>query len=181
MTFPLATLETPAPDMQTAKKTAMTKKILSVSLVALMGISLVACESMGGQKQTGGAVLGGVGGAIAGAQFGQGSGQIAAAAIGTLLGALVGSEVGRSLDKADMQYANQANQKAQAAPIGQNIQWSNPQSGNYGTITPVREGTDTSTGAYCREFQQTVSIGGKAESAYGTACRQPDGTWKVVN
>jgi surface antigen len=45
----------------------------------------------------------------------------------------------------------------------------------------VRDGTDTRTGAYCREFQQTVTIGGKTESAYGTACRQPDGTWKVVS
>jgi surface antigen len=168
-------------DIQTAKKAGMTNKILSVSLAALMGLSLVACESMGGQKQTGGTLLGGIGGAVAGAQFGKGSGQIAAAAVGTLLGALVGSEVGKSLDKADMTYADQANQKAQSAPIGQNIQWSNPQSGNYGTITPVREGTDSSSGAYCREFQQTVTIGGKAESAYGTACRQQDGTWKVVS
>ncbi|HEY4135051.1 MAG TPA: RT0821/Lpp0805 family surface protein [Alphaproteobacteria bacterium] len=169
------------PDIQLEKKTGMTKTFITVSMAALMGLSVVACDSMGGPKQTGGALLGGIGGAVAGAQFGQGSGQIAAAAVGTLLGALVGSEVGRSLDKADMTYANQANQQAQSAPIGQNIQWSNPQSGNYGTITPVREGTDSSTGAYCREFQQTVTIGGKAESAYGTACRQPDGTWKVVD
>ncbi len=166
-------------DIQTAKKTGMTNKILSVSLAALMGLSLVACESLGGQKQTGGTLLGGVGGAVAGAQFGSGTGRLAATAAGALLGALVGGEVGKSLDKADLEYANRANQQAQAAPIGQNIQWSNPSSGNYGTITPVREGSDTS-GAYCREFQQTVSIGGKAESAYGTACRQPDGTWKVI-
>lgn len=166
-------------DIQTSKKTGMTNKILSVSLAALMGLSLVACESLGGQKQTGGTLLGGVGGAVAGAQFGSGTGRLAATAAGALLGALVGGEVGKSLDKADLEYANRANQQAQAAPIGQNIQWSNPSSGNYGTITPVREGSDTS-GAYCREFQQTVSIGGKAESAYGTACRQPDGTWKVI-
>ena len=166
-------------DIQTAKKTGMTNKILSVSLAALMGLSLVACESLGGQKQTGGTLLGGVGGAVAGAQFGSGTGRLAATAAGALRGARVGGEVGKSLDKADLEYANRANQQAQAAPIGQNIQWSNPSSGNYGTITPVREGSDTS-GAYCREFQQTVSIGGKAESAYGTACRQPDGTWKVI-
>ena len=52
--------------------------------------------------------------------------------------------------------------------------------GNSGIVTPVRDGTDTATGSYCREFQQTVTIGGKAEQAYGTACRQPDGTWKVI-
>lgn len=157
---------------------SLTKKMTAVSMAALLVVSVAGCESLGGQKQTGGAVLGGAAGALAGAQFGSGSGQIAAAVVGTLLGALVGSEVGRSLDKADLAYANQANQRAQVAPINQPIQWSNPESGNYGTVTPVREGR-AQDGAYCREFQQTVTIGGKTESAYGTACRQPDGTWKV--
>ncbi len=160
---------------------SLTKKLTAVSMATLLVVSVAGCESMGGQKQTGGTLTGGAAGAIAGAQFGSGSGPIAAAAVGTLLGALVGSEVGRSLDKADLNYANQANQRAQTAPIGQPIQWNNPQSGNYGTITPVRDGTDTQSGAYCREFQQRVTIGGKTESAYGTACRQPDGTWKVVS
>ncbi|MGE5540577.1 MAG: RT0821/Lpp0805 family surface protein [Gemmatimonas sp.] len=152
-------------------------KILTVATVAL---SLAACESMGGQKQTGGTILGGIGGAAIGSQFGKGTGQIVGVAAGTLLGALVGSEVGRSLDKADMEYANRANQQATSAPIGAPIRWNNPQSGNSGVVTPVRDGVDTATGAYCREFQQTVHIGGKTEQAYGTACRQPDGTWKVV-
>ena len=35
-------------------------------------------------------------------------------------------------------------------------------------------------GRYCREFQQTVTIGGRTAEAYGTACRQPDGSWKIV-
>lgn len=152
---------------------------LKIAMTAMLALSLAACETTGGPKQTGGTLLGGIGGAIAGAQFGKGEGQIAAVAAGTLLGALLGSEVGRSLDKADIAYADQANQRAQAAPIGQPIRWNNPQTGNSGTVTPVRDGTDAS-GAYCREFQQTVTIGGKTEQAYGTACRQPDGTWKVV-
>jgi surface antigen len=45
----------------------------------------------------------------------------------------------------------------------------------------VRSGTDTQTGALCREYQSTVVVGGKQEQAYGTACRQADGSWKVVN
>jgi hypothetical protein len=32
---------------------------------------------------------------------------------------------------------------------------------------------------YCREYTKTVSIGGKAERAYGTACQQPDGSWEI--
>ncbi len=33
----------------------------------------------------------------------------------------------------------------------------------------------------CREFQTHIIIDGKSEPAHGTACRQPDGTWRVVN
>lgn len=33
----------------------------------------------------------------------------------------------------------------------------------------------------CREYETTVSIGGKPQKAYGRACRQPDGTWKDEN
>jgi hypothetical protein len=36
-------------------------------------------------------------------------------------------------------------------------------------------------GPYCREFQTTVVIDGQPQSAHGTACQQPDGTWAVVN
>jgi surface antigen len=32
----------------------------------------------------------------------------------------------------------------------------------------------------CREFQQDVTIAGERVKAFGTACRQPDGTWKIV-
>ena len=124
----------------------------------------------------GGAALGG----WAGAQIGKGDTRLAATAAGVLLGALVGSEIGRSLDEADRQKAYRANQVASTAPIGQTITWNNPDSGNHGSVTPVRDGTHTATGAYCREYQQTVYIGGQAESGYGTACRQPDGSWQVV-
>lgn len=44
----------------------------------------------------------------------------------------------------------------------------------------LRDGTSVA-GRYCREFQQTVMIGGRSESAYGTACLQPDGAWEVVS
>jgi surface antigen len=92
-----------------------------------------------------------------------------------------GGEIGRSLDENDRRMASQAQTQAQTAPIGQTISWNNPDSGNSGTYTPVRDGTNTSSGAYCREYQTTVTVGGKTEDAYGTACRQPDGSWKIVN
>ena len=36
------------------------------------------------------------------------------------------------------------------------------------------------SGAYCREFQTSALIGGRMEPMYGTACQQPDGSWRVV-
>jgi len=33
----------------------------------------------------------------------------------------------------------------------------------------------------CREYQSTTTIAGQPESVVGTACRQPDGTWRIVN
>jgi surface antigen len=157
--------------------TILSRKLLPAALAAAL---VAACSQDVGVKQTGGAILGGIGGGLAGAQFGKGSGNLAATAIGTLLGAYVGSEVGKSLDKADQAAMTKANDTAQTAPVGQSISWNNPDSGHSGTVTPVRDGTDRATGAYCREYQTTVTVDGKTEKAFGTACRQPDGSWKVV-
>jgi hypothetical protein len=30
------------------------------------------------------------------------------------------------------------------------------------------------------EFQQTITVGGQTQRAYGTACRKPDSSWKEV-
>jgi len=67
---------------------------------------------------------------------------------------------------------------ATTAPIGETIIWR--EGSATGAVTATREGTTTS-GRYCREFLQEVSIGGRKEEAYGTACRQPDGAWEVIS
>lgn len=159
---------------------SLRKLTLCAALLASLFVSACADTNMG-NKEMGGTAIGAIAGGLAGSQFGGGKGQLVGVGVGTLLGALVGSEVGRSLDKADMAYANQAQNRAYAAPVGQTIQWNNPQSGNSGTITPIRDGRDNATGAYCREYSQTIMVGGRKQEGYGTACRQPDGSWKVIN
>lgn len=151
-------------------------------IVALLAVSLAACadNGQGGAKKSDvGTILGGIGGAVLGAQFGKGTGQLVGVAAGALAGAYLGNQIGSSLDKADRAHMEQASTRAASAPIGQQISWRNPDSGHSGTITPTREGT-SQAGEYCREYQQTVTVGGKTEQAYGTACRQPDGSWRVV-
>lgn len=158
----------------------MKKTILMLALMA--GVGLSGCETLEGRgnKEMIGTASGAVIGGVLGSQVGGGSGRLWATGAGTLLGLLVGSEIGRSLDKADIAYAQQANSQAHAAPIGESISWNNPQSGNSGTVTPVRDGNDTA-GRYCREYNQTINVGGRQETGYGIACRQPDGTWEIVS
>jgi surface antigen len=152
------------------------------ALAALMALALAGCADSGyGPKQTVGGLAGAAGGGLLGAQFGHGPGQLAAAAAGTLLGGLLGSEVGKSMDRTDKLYASSAEYHAlEYAPSGTETTWQNPDSGHSGTITPTHTYESTS-GEYCREFQQQAAIGGQVQEVYGTACRQPDGQWRLVS
>ena len=71
----------------------------------------------------------------------------------------------------------QGQQALEASPSGTVTQWKNPD-GATSTFVP-QPAFQTSAGQICREFQQTVTIAGRPQQAYGTACRQPDGSWKL--
>ena len=154
--------------------------IKQIALASVVVLGLASCQTADRPKQTAGTVLGTVAGAVAGARFGKGSGRVAAGVAGALLGAFVGSQIGESLDRADrLAMQNSTNDALERSPSGNAVAWSNPDSGNYGTVTPAPAYKD-SRGQYCREFTQTVTVGGRTEEAYGTACRQADGAWKIV-
>jgi surface antigen len=154
----------------------MWKHTLIAALVA--SSSLSACATQQENEQMG-TVVGGVVGGLLGSQFGEGGGKIAASIGGALVGSWVGKNVARGMTAQDRTQYDQAAERARTAPIGETIVWNNATSGNSGTITPTREG-QTNVGEYCREFQQTITIDGQTERAYGTACRQPDGSWRIV-
>ena len=155
-------------------------KLWTITALAA-ALALAGCaDAQNNPKTTGGAIIGGIGGALLGSAFGKGTGRLVAVGVGTLAGAMIGSEVGKSLDAADRAAIDRAERQATTAPMGQTITWNNPDSGNSGSITPVRDGNHQD-GRYCREFQQTVEIGGELEKGYGTACRQPDGSWQIMS
>ena len=134
-----------------------------------------------GPKEGAGTLLGATAGAVAGSNIGKGKGNIAAIAIGTLAGALFGQEIGRSLDRADrIAMGQNAQYSLEYTRSHETTRWNNPDSGNSGSMTPVQT-YQTGSGQYCREYRQTVYIGGQEQDAYGTACRQPDGTWEIQN
>ena len=155
----------------------MLKQALAITLIAT---TLTACGQNTGTKETIGTAVGAIAGGALASDIGKGRGQTAAIIAGTMLGSFIGKSVGQSLDRADMMYHRQAQVSAYSAPINTTINWENPQSGHAGSVTPTREGS-TSSGLYCREFQQKVTIGGQTETAYGQACQQPDGSWHIAN
>jgi surface antigen len=123
-----------------------------------------------------GSVLGAAGGAGIAALAGGSTGWIIA---GAFLGGLLGGVVGNKLDSRDKQMAAQAAARAfESNRTGQASTWSNPESGNSGSITPTKT-YQLANGQYCREYQQKILVGGEQHQAYGTACRQADGTWQI--
>lgn len=128
---------------------------------------IVSAEVVGG-------VVGGAVGAAAGSQIGKGKGQLAATAAGTIIGVLVGSAIGRAMDDVDQ---NCVGRILEHTPDRQRVVWAND--GHDYAVVPLR--TFEHAGAYCREYQTMANVGGHMQQVYGTACRQPDGAWKLMN
>jgi len=124
-----------------------------------------------------GTVTGGVAGGLLGATVGQGGGQLVAIAAGTLIGAYIGGSIGKHMDDEDRARMNRALDNNNA---GQPAYWQNQKTGNSYKVTPVKN-VSVHGNKYCREYQTTATIGGKQEKMYGTACRQPDGSWKAAS
>lgn len=123
-----------------------------------------------------GAALGGAAGGLAGSQFGKSSGKAAATIGGVILGAIVGGSIGRSMDRLDQACVGQV---LEYVPDRQTVVWQNPNRDGY-WVTPVRT-YDAGGGRYCREYQSRAVIGGRVQQVHGTACRQPDGSWRIAN
>jgi surface antigen len=154
------------------------KAVIAVTVASTLALS--GCANDAGPNQTGGALIGAGLGGLLGSQFGRGEGRLAMTALGTLAGAAIGSNIGKRLDDVDRQRMREAEMRAYDAQIGERIVWNNPNTGHSGTVTPTREGRRPS-GEYCREFQSDITVGGQHEKGYGTACRQQDGSWKIVS
>lgn len=156
--------------------------------VAIIGlaVSLAACagspDGMGpGPKENTGTLLGALGGAAIGSQFGGGAGgHVAGALIGAGVGALIGNRIGASLDDQDKKLAYEAEMNAlDRGQSGAPVSWRNPDSGRYGSVVPGPAYVDN--GRNCRAYTETIYIDGRPQTARGTACRSPDGSWTPIS
>lgn len=145
----------------------MRKIIFTVLAIAMLSIPTVA------QAGTLGCLLGAAVGGFGGAQVGSGKGQLATTAIGTLLGCGLGSSIQSSDQKQYQQprYQQPSYQQVQSINSYQRPtrryyqpapQWQQPR--------PTPRQFTQNTCPYSREYQDTVTIGGKQVDAYGQAC-----------
>jgi surface antigen len=150
------------------------KTYRSVLMVTALALSLGGCAAPPSNEQ-GGMVVGGILGGVLGSQVGRGSGRTAAIIVGTLVGAAIGGNVGRSMDATDRLKTAHALESVRTTVPST---WVNPDTRNQYTVVPTST-YETPSGP-CREYTMRAVIGGKPETVYGTACRQPDGSWLVV-
>lgn len=154
------------------------KKWLLAGMMTVMAVEMCGCTP--GHNVAGATGAGALAGGLIGNELFHGQNAFAGVLAGALIGGIVGNRIGNymdSQDKANMQNA------ITTVPVGQEASWTsanegpNHQSVSY-TVKPVRAYTSSSH-HYCREYQTIVTVGGKAQKAYGKACRQADGSWKI--
>jgi surface antigen len=151
-------------------------------LLPVLGLCLATLACVGpsapGPKAQWGAATGAAAGGLLGASAGHHPEAIVA---GVLIGGLLGGALGNALDNADREYAARSAYTAlEYQRSGARSEWYNPDTGHAGSLTPTQT-YQVASGSYCREFTQTITVGGRTRHGYGTACRQPDGSWRIVD
>jgi surface antigen len=64
-------------------------------------------------------------------------------------------------------------------PVGQPVGWVSPSYGTQYQITPPRQ--YAYDGTTCRAYMANAAIDGRLQQVHSTACRQPDGSWRMMN
>jgi surface antigen len=146
-----------------------------------IGHTLAALAMLGGlggcatQEQSG-MLVGAVVGGVVGSHIGSGSGEVAATFLGTVIGANIGGSIGRQMDDSDRLRVSLVLQNVHTSVPAR---WANPRTRIVYTMVPTR--TYTAPTGPCRDYSVDALVDGRVERVTGTACLQPDGSWRVLN
>lgn len=98
------------------------------------------------------------------------------AIMAAMAGGLIGGPIGGSLSGTEKSHALEAEYRAlESTPSGQKVAWAGGNADRYGEVSaaqPYRVGSQD-----CRQYSQTVFTETGSQTARGTACRNPDGSW----
>jgi surface antigen len=72
-------------------------------------------------------------------------------------------------------------QQMTSARTGQPVPWSDPATGNRGTLTPLSGPTKTADGHICRQYHRVtvMSDGQQTDGGNGLTCRDANGDWQA--
>lgn len=147
-----------------------------IGILLIVSTLLVGCQTAAGPNEQSGVVIGAVLGGLLGKEVSGRSGRTSAIIVGTLIGSQIGGNIGRSMDETDrLKVAH----SLETVRTGVPTTWTNPDTHYSYAVTPTN--TIESDSGPCREYTIDAIIGGNTEQIYGTACRQPDGSWKTVS
>ena len=134
-----------------------------------------------GAKDPAGVIIGALIGGLIGNAAGKGGGRTGATMAGVILGGAVGAALTKNLDCDDRSYAYKAYYDGfNSDRVGSRHQWRNPDNGHRGEVQ-IRNYYNDPRGFRCSDFTQVTTIQGRSQTVRGRACRQPDGSWAVVN
>ncbi len=166
-------------------------KTMRILAVAVMSVGLVGAAATDSRAQNDtllGGLLGGAAGAGIGAAFGGGKGAAIGGISGLLLGALAGNAIGNKRERYDPPpqqgyYAPPPTYYGYQQPAGYAQGYAVPAYTAPPAYAPQAAPAQAPaySANYCRDFTQTIIIDGVEKNAYGKACLQPDGSWRIVN
>ncbi|MFA5041560.1 MAG: glycine zipper 2TM domain-containing protein [Bdellovibrionales bacterium] len=128
-----------------------------------------------------GTTFGAITGGVLGSQIGQGSGQVLSTTLGVAIGGTIGNTIGREIDEENARsYYTDGNYPYASSGTYAPISYYSYTPNYVAPPAPPPTYIDQNAGTYCREFSQEIKIDGKLVESYGTACLQPDGSWRIV-
>jgi surface antigen len=82
------------------------------------------------------------------------------------------------MSDSDVRTANETLDRAlETLPSGASIGWSNPSNGHSGSVRPVQTAFVPARNTYCRDYEETLTIGRRTDRYRDTACRNSQGQW----
>ncbi|MGH6619286.1 MAG: glycine zipper 2TM domain-containing protein [Alphaproteobacteria bacterium] len=124
-----------------------------------------------------GGLVGAAAGGFTGSRFSKSSDTLAATAIGALIGAAAGRHAGGGIARSEEVCFSQS---FEHVADRETIAWMDPVEGVHYAVTPTKT-VKALDGRYCREYTARATVNGQAAGTFGTACRQPDGSWELIN
>ncbi len=110
-----------------------------------------------------------------------GRGRAGATVAGVVVGGALGAALTTDMDCEDRSYAYRTYYDGfNAGRPNARYEWRNPRNDHRGEFE-VNNYYDDPAGFRCANYSQTVYVQGRPRPARGLACRQPDGTWTIVN